>query len=435
MNIDSISIVHGVLPVVVIVLGLGALLLALRWKDGTWRRQLLIGVPVAAAVVGLIALLVDGLSLIPYQFPNSYYLWVGLVFLAVMIGIVGWRKFRDWRRAVSIIAIVLTASMAFTLINQHYQYWPTVGALLGKNAQNQVSENELNAIREANKGVSPSEGYTVQVSIPATVSGFDAHDAFVWVPPAWIADPHRKLPVIELLAGAPGAPDNWTRAAYADRTAEQFAATHNGVAPLLVMPDSNGYHVTDSECVNNPGHAGNAETYLTVDVPRYMETKFNAAGTPGSWAIGGLSAGGMCSTMLALRNPDLYHTFADFSGLEGPTVGETMQPALTTEKLFGGSTEAYDAHDPQYLLTHNRYPQLSGWFEVGTDDAAPLAAQQQLVPLARQAGIKTCASELPGGQHDFDTWAKMFQQALPWLSYQVGLTGAPGLPADTTCTS
>src|ERR1700733_1668925 len=98
---DSISLVSGPTPVIIVALGLLAVLLSFRWRDGVWKRQLLLGVPITAAIVGLAALLVDGVALIPYQFPNSYYLWVGLVVLAATVCVVGWRRFRSWRRIVS----------------------------------------------------------------------------------------------------------------------------------------------------------------------------------------------------------------------------------------------------------------------------------------------------------------------------------------------
>ena len=133
-------------------LGLGATLLSFRWKDGVWEQQLLYGLPITLALVGLIALLVDGLALIPYQFPNSYYLWVGLVVLALVVGIIGWRRFRNWRRVVSVLSVVLSAAMAWTLINKQYQYYPTLGSLFGVNAQNQVSLKQLQDIRDRGAG-------------------------------------------------------------------------------------------------------------------------------------------------------------------------------------------------------------------------------------------------------------------------------------------
>ena len=121
----------------------------------------------------------------------------------------------------------------------------------------------------------------------------------------------------------------------ADVTAREFADAHHGLAPIIVMPDENGSFSGDTECVNSP--RGNAETYITVDVPKFMRTHFNASTGKGSIAIAGLSEGGMCAAMLTLRHPDEYPVFADYSGLTSPTVEEAVDPPATIRALFGGS--------------------------------------------------------------------------------------------------
>jgi hypothetical protein len=93
--------------------------------------------------------------------------------------------------------------------------------------------------------------------------------------------------------------------------------------------------------------------------------------------------------------------------------------------LFGGSQAAYDQHDPLYLLRQKRFPGVAGWFEVGTDDSAPLAAQRTLVPLSTSAGILTCSREVPGEGHDFSLWERAFRESLPFLSWRLGLTEKP----------
>ena len=131
MSFENLSLISGPTPIIIVILGLGATLLSFRWKDGVWEQQVLFGLPITLALVGLVALLVDGLALIPYQFPNSYYLWVGLVLLALVVGIIGWTRFRNWRRVVSVLSVLLSAVMAWTLINKQYQYYPTLGHCSG----------------------------------------------------------------------------------------------------------------------------------------------------------------------------------------------------------------------------------------------------------------------------------------------------------------
>jgi S-formylglutathione hydrolase FrmB len=441
----SLSLVHGVLPVLIVVLAIGSLLLLLGRRDGVWKRQLLIGVPVTVALLAAVIALIEGLHLIEFGFPFSFYLWFSSVLFAIVLTAIGWRRLGLAQRLTGGVALVLTVLMTLTFINANYQYYPTVRSLFGTNAHHispgalpktpdsgntPPSDGTARAALEQERiqatGGDPSaatKGTLVQMAIPGKTSGFTGREAYIWLPPVWFTDPTRKLPVVELLPGVPGGPSDWTRAGFADQTASQFAQAHDGLAPIIVMPDSNGSEVNDTECVNGP--LGNAETYLTVDVPAFVRTTFDASTAHGSLAVAGLSAGGMCATMLALRNPGIYSTFADYAGLTSPTVGESVDPDATTRQLFGGSTAAYLAHDPLHLLAANSYPGLAAWFEVGTYDGGPLAAERKLVPLARAAGIGTYAVEVPGAGHNFDLFAKAFADSLPFLSYRLGLTPAP----------
>jgi S-formylglutathione hydrolase FrmB len=190
-----------------------------------------------------------------------------------------------------------------------------------------------------------------------------------------------------------------------------------------VMPDVTGHEDGDSECVNSSKY-GNVETYLTVDVPAYIRATFQAASGPNSLAVAGLSAGGTCSTVLALRNPTVFTTFASFSGFATPTyLDDTVAESIPI--LYGGSQAAYLAHDPLTLLTHNRYPNSSAWFEAGTSDRQPWNDARRLAAAARQAGMEqVCLLGIPGG-HSWEVWKASLTAALPWLAGKLGLTPTP----------
>ena len=93
-------------------------------------------------------------------------------------------------------------------------------------------------------------GVVSTITIPGTVSGFSARTAYVWVPPAFFAIPRPQLPVVVMLAGVPGQPDNMIRAAGCHEVADRYAASHGGRAPVLVFPDANGSFAGDTECVH-----------------------------------------------------------------------------------------------------------------------------------------------------------------------------------------
>jgi S-formylglutathione hydrolase FrmB len=450
VDIDSVSIVSGWLPVVVIVVTMLSLLASIGWRSSqtrrrrrpsaewsepevrrlsTWRWQLLLGVPITLALVGLAALIDDGVALIPYQFPNSFYAWFGFIPLAACFCVLGWLGAPWWRRVISIVSVVLACLFALVVVNEHYEYWPNVGALLGKDAQYEVDNAQLQQAQADYRKTRklPTHGFTTIEDIPPTESGFSARPAFVWLPPAWVASPTPKLPIVELIHGSPGAPPDWTRAGFVDVTAQAYALAHHGVAPILVMPDPNGSETADTECVNSS--LGQAETFLTVDVPAFVRKKFGARTGADSLAVAGESAGGMCAVMLALRHPDIYAAFGDFGGLSSPTVAETVQPEQTIAALFGGDRDAYNEHDPLWLLKNRQYKGLAGWFEAGLSDSDPLTAARTLAPLARAAGIYTCSLEI-SGQHDWTFFSQAFQDAYPWLAWRLRVGPEPRTSAS-----
>ena len=140
---------------------------------------------------------------------------------------------------------------------------------------------------------------------------------------------------------------------------------------------------------------GNAETYLVKDVPNFMQANFNAAIGKHSLAVAGLSDGGTCASMLALRNPQVFQTFGDYSGYASPTyLNDNEQQTIA--QLYGGSTANYEAHNPVALLTGKKYPGLAGWFTAGQSDPQPLAAAQQLSALAKKTGHAGLLHHAPG---------------------------------------
>lgn len=254
-----------------------------------------------------------------------------------------------------------------------------------------------------------SLGRLESLSIPGRRSGFAARRALVWLPTR--VSRGTALPVIVLLHGVPGGPGDWVRAGLAAQTATAFARRHHGVAPIIVMPDINGSSHADTECVVDAfGHS--VETYLTSDVPRYVIARFHVLPPGRDWLVAGLSEGGTCAVMLALRHPALFGSFADFSGMTSPTTGRYVDPAGTTRTLFGGSRAAYDAHDPLWLLRNRRYPRMAAWFSCGAGDRMSIDAQTQLSSLARRAGLRTAVSLQPG-DHQWSVWQAAFARVLP----------------------
>lgn len=133
-------------------------------------------------------------------------------------------------------------------------------------------------------------------------------------------------------------------------------------------------------------------------------------------ALGGLSEGGMCAMVLTLRHPGLFHTSMNSEGLAGPQFGDD-----TVEDLFDGNRAAYRAHLATALLRERRYPEIGGWFQVGTDDTGSYDAAMVVVPLAEKAGLETCLVVVPGGGPTARVWTATLQESFEWMAARLGL--------------
>lgn len=322
------------------------------------------------------------------------------------------------------VVVILAAG-----VNSYFAYYPTVGSLMGRTATYQASAAKVaraETTSAATHGWLPAHGMVESVTIPATISGFTARRAQVYLPRIWFAVPRPHLPVLMLLSGTPGTPQDWTRAGSVDVVAERWAARHRGAAPIIVMPDSNGSPLGDTECVN--GLLGRAETYLSVDVPNWVTTQLGASTDRSHWAVGGLSSGGTCAIHLALRHPDRFSMFLAF----GAETQVTHSGGLTT--LFAGGPQVAsslgESYDPGVLLARYRpvvRQPMRGWFESGSDDGGVTRATSQLAATARAHGIETRVRLIPGGRHTFRVWRQSIRNSYPWIMR--GLTGTAGFAA------
>jgi S-formylglutathione hydrolase FrmB len=369
------------------------------------------------------------------QLPDSFFFMalpftLNIALLALII------IYRPHLRAVAAGCTLIGLLLSLLLINNYYQFYPTIGEIFDDNS-NVQSIGTANGITVKYTASAPenvnkhsletqvralsyesTEGKVYSLNIPGTVSKFNARTAYVYVPAIYNTLPNVTLPVIVLTTGFPGLPENWLGSGLED-TMDQFAHSHKGITPLVFMVDNTGSITNDTECVNSP--RGNVETYLTTDVPNYIKGHFRVINSPNNWAMGGLSLGGMCSVMLTLRHPNVYHYFMDYGGEIGPEIGPKPK---TIDTLFHGSEAAWAAHQPSLLLASRNYKGLGlgGFFGTGSQDTGNVTqAINQLTAQSQKAGIET-VSETIEGSHTFNIWQQLFQDSLPWVSNRIQAT-------------
>jgi len=259
----------------------------------------------------------------------------------------------------------------------------------------------------------PSTGSFGSVRIPATVSGFSARDAEVYLPPAALVPDAPALPFVLMMMGQPGDPDAGPIASVLDA----FAATHNGLAPIVLVADQLGDPDVDSLCLDTAEY-GQVETYLEQDVLAWARGNLNIEAARDSWTVAGFSNGGQCALSLALRYPEVWGSVIDASG--------TVYAGLETEPdvladVFGGDQAAYDATKPATLLAKSRYPDTTAVFTVGSEDSVMEPGLKDLSATARAAGVAVTYYEVPGEGHSFEALDGGLTEAFGVLASRLGI--------------
>ncbi|HKT03881.1 MAG TPA: alpha/beta hydrolase-fold protein [Rugosimonospora sp.] len=425
---DQVPLLNAVAATAIEVCG-GVLLVA-GWyrRDRAWlTRTLPVTLLAVAALVGVIAAGLWVTGTVTDAYPPSFAVWVGAGFAAAATCPLVLRHHAPgrivvWRKAAAVAAVPLSLAGAFLLIDQEYGIWPQVGDVLGHTPVvngEQGLRNLINGARPGGTGPAASQGVIVALDAPATVSHFPHRSGVVFLPPAYFGPQGGSLPVLVMLVGAPGTPINWLRAGHGKDTDNAYAASHHGVAPVLVVVDQNGSAIGDSECVDSP--AGNAETYLAVDVPAFITGTLHLRHDPARWGIVGFSEGGTCALTLVLRHPDIYRHLIDFGGDARPNLGS---PQHTLTALYRGSVADAQAHDPAHLLATRQYPGVTAWFGAGVDDARGITVGQHMAMLTRMAGIPTHAFTGAGG-HNWQFAAAGLATIFNPLCDELGCTGHP----------
>ncbi len=445
------SLMHGWVPTTIQVVTAVVLTLAVGWRSRRWRTVWLPAAALAGAAAAYLThwYIVDrGLSEEPA--PAALWLWITLTGMAVAVLVLGWHGARRWRRGAGLLAVPLCALCAALVLNLWVGYFPTVQAAWSQLTSGPLPDqtDPATVIAMAAKRARPPHGSVVPVVIPSDASHFKHRGELVYLPPEWFtSSPPPALPTIMMIGGQFNTPSDWTRAGNAVQTIDDFAAAHDGKAPVLVFVDSGGAFNNDTECVN--GVRGNAADHLTKDVVPYMVSKFGVSRDRSHWGIAGWSMGGTCAVDLTVMHPDMFSAFVDVAGDFFPNAGNKAQ---TIARLFGGNADAWAAFDPTTVISrHGPYSDVAGWFaissggppaprhdpvmtdsgaillasrEAATDPGNQKAAAYSLCSLGRANGID-CAVLAQPGKHDWPFADRVFAAALPWLA---GRLGTPGIP-------
>lgn len=395
-------------------------------KKRGWRWHHIGIVIIAGLAMGIAIRLISQAAFPQDVVPWEMAIWTFPIGVALALFI--YTIHQLWPALVSCATLCGTVVLALLLTNNYYHYYPTLDALINQTPpgdrqvalpSSAAAPSDHTVLEQYYQPLpnQPKTGRLIEVTIPSS-GGFSPKAEYAYLPPALSGNDKIRLPVVVLLPGYPGKPVDWVHMGLSS-IMDSFAAKHKGLAPIVVVADINGTQVSDTECVDSS--LGRAETYLTKDVPAYIASHFQASANPNDWTVAGLSAGGTCSTMLALRHPSIYHNYMNVSGDAMPSL---HNPTETLQLLFGGSKTNQDSHTPDLLLAKGspEYKTMNAWYFMGEQDKAALIKHMtDQAALASKAGLTVKFVQAPG-HHDFLVWKQGYVDGLPWMMNRIGLT-------------
>src|SRR5437588_8548465 len=130
----------------------------------------------------------------------------------------------------------------------------------------------------------------------------------VYLPPSYNTPAGRtkRYSTLYLLHGAPGGERDWFTGGKADQSADTLIALGKIPELILILPDGNGRPGATSEWGNSFDHRQLIETYVAVDLVKYVDHKYRTIPEAAYRGIGGLSMGGFGAMNIALHHPGLF---------------------------------------------------------------------------------------------------------------------------------
>ncbi|GAA3218011.1 alpha/beta hydrolase-fold protein [Streptomyces sp. NPDC006186] len=360
---------------------------------------------------------------------------IALAVLALVLPLALWSRVpgpRPLRAAARLLMLLFTqvtaVALVFALVNNANNLYDTWGDLLGTGDHVQraddlgadgkggVNVDKLPKVRQTFRqaegpGMHAAGGVRV-THVKGRVSGVEA-EVYVWLPPQY-DDPayrNRTFPVVELLPGYPGSAKAWFGSMKAHE--QLLPLMRSGeIAPfILVSPRTTLLPGRDTGCANVPGRV-NADSWLSVDVPKMVMDNFRARPAPDGWAVAGYSAGGHCAAKLAVAHPDRYRAGVSLSGYNDP-VAESGSLAARTPELRA-------ANNPWMLLRKATVPPRTALYVSGQPHdgyEAGLALKE-----AAKAPTTVHVVRVPpnAGGHTMALWRPQVEPVFHWLTGLLG---------------
>jgi enterochelin esterase-like enzyme len=364
--------------------------------------------------------------------PQSTALFVLLI---AMFGMLMWRTLAARRIAFRVLAACLAFVPAMTFgvlaVNKYYGYYQTWGSMAADltqqsaSAASHVPEVEFAARSRAGTldgsrshlTLAEQQGYLVRLMVTGRRSHL-TRAVYVYLPPQYFQPAYRayRFPVIELIHGQPGEPQDWISVVGVTRAFGHLLADKRAQAAVLVMPDANGGDQVSLQCLDQVGGPQDL-TYLAVDLPGQLARTLRVRRPGPGWGVAGYSEGGFCAANMALRFPGRYGAAGVLSGYFAP-FGNRLSVSGPPVSPFGDSTLRREQNTPldelRMLPAATVIPRF--WLGAGAADGQAVADAEAFRQELRPRQVNVPLELTPGGGHTMTTWRAELPSMLTWMT-------------------
>ena len=325
--------------------------------------------------------------------PQSTLLFVLLIL--IFGGLVWWlvvARRVTFRILAACLAFVVAAQFGILVVNRYFSYYQTWGAAisdLSNSSPNTGQRVSVGSLLVGNHSpafnsnsvylkLALQQGYTLHINVAGKLSHI-TRSVYVYLPPQYFEPQYKdyRFPVIELIHGQPGEPQDWINVVGVQVTLDNLVNQEALAKPaVLVMPDVNGANTISLQCLNQVGGPQDL-TYLTHDVPAVISHLLRVQPPGVGWGVAGYSEGGFCAANMALHFRYRYGAAASLSGYFAPYNNTLANPARTVS-AFGNNAKLQAENTPvdevRGLAPGARLPQF--WLGAGRGNNLDVANAQ-----------------------------------------------------------
>jgi enterochelin esterase-like enzyme len=375
---------------------------------------------------------------VPEPQSTAFFVLLMVIFAALVCWLV-FAKQLVFRVLAACLAFIPAVLFGIAAVNKYYDYYQNWGAAFAdlNSSGVQTAAQRGTHLSGGTGGVTKVLGNTVYVGLAAQqgftfriwLAGQDSHvsrNVYIYLPPQYFQPAYRsyRFPVVELIHGFPGEPQDWVTVLGVTATLNDLIKHGLAKPVVLVMPDANGARGVSLQCLNQVGGPADA-TYLARDVPDYISRVLRIRPPGRSWGIAGYSEGGYCAANLGLQYSHAYGFAGVLSGYFKPLKNQLTRPPRRVSP-FGGDKALLKRNTPtaELLRLPPGTPIPQFWIGAGKANPADVI-DAQIFKQALQVRQPTVVLKLlPGGGHTMFTWRLLVTPMLEWMTPKLAANAA-----------